>query len=222
MKQSKIFNGLLILVALIITNTVQSQEMSFGVKGGVNFANASADILNNENKGIISFYIGGLAEIPINEKFSVQPELLYSQQGTKVEFEFDEGDIVYKLSYINIPLMATYEVSEGLRLEAGPQIGFLLSAKGEENYEEQLPDISFAKSFHEKASQSQDLSDFFKTLDLAFNIGASYYLAEESVSGVFFSLRYCIGIANVFENPGPFNNKWTNNTFQAGVGYKFN
>lgn len=115
--------------------------------------------------------------------------------------------------------MGTYEVTDGLRLEAGPQIGFLLSAKGKENYEEQLPENAVIT---EKASESQDLSDFFKTIDFAFNIGASYYLAEESVSGVFFSLRYCIGIANVFENTGPFSNKWTNNTFQAGVGYKFN
>ncbi|RZJ55928.1 MAG: PorT family protein, partial [Flavobacterium sp.] len=35
------------------------------------------------------------------------------------------------LSYLNVPIMAKYYVIEKLSLEAGPQIGFLLSAKNQ-------------------------------------------------------------------------------------------
>ena len=58
-----------------------------------------------------------MAEIPIANRFSFQPELLYSGQGSSVN-----------LNYLNIPLMAKYNLTKEFSLEAGPQIGFLLSA----------------------------------------------------------------------------------------------
>lgn len=50
----------------------------------------------------VSFHLGGVAEIPITDKISVQPELLYSSQGTK--WNFGTGNDNLKLDYLNLPL----------------------------------------------------------------------------------------------------------------------
>lgn len=53
------------------------QEVKFGPKAGVNFANLS-NLDDSEMK--IGFHVGAVAEIKFNDKFSIQPELLYSAQ----------------------------------------------------------------------------------------------------------------------------------------------
>src|SRR5690554_5058966 len=73
----------LLVVAIAITTTVsQAQEVRIGAKGGVNFATFSGDDLGDV-KSRTGFHIGGLVEIPVSEKFAIQPEVLYSSQGSK-------------------------------------------------------------------------------------------------------------------------------------------
>ena len=116
-------------VAVFGLSNVNAQEVKFGAKAGVNFATITGD----ETSGVDSrtaFHIGGVAEIVISEKFSFQPELMYSGQGAKESYS-EEGyseDYTYKLDYLNVPLMAKFYVAEGFSLEAGPQIGLGISA----------------------------------------------------------------------------------------------
>ena len=76
-------------VAVFGLSNVNAQEVKFGAKAGVNFATITGD----ETSGVDSrtaFHIGGVAEIVISEKFSFQPELLYSGQGAKESYS-EEG-----------------------------------------------------------------------------------------------------------------------------------
>ena len=66
---------LLIIIAAFTLST-QAQETLFGVKAGLNLASIGGDDAGDA-KTRSSFHIGGLVEIPVSEKFSVQPELLY-------------------------------------------------------------------------------------------------------------------------------------------------
>jgi hypothetical protein len=126
---------------------VNAQEVHLGVKGGLNFANVSGD--NTSDKDMVTAFNAGLvAEIALTEKFSFQPELLFSGQGYSLE------DHAVALSYLNLPLMGKYYLTKAFSLEAGPQIGFLLAAKNE--------DI--------------DVKDAFKTVDFGVNFGLGYKL----------------------------------------------
>ncbi len=121
----------LLLVTVFTIGFVNAQDkenMSFGVKGGLNVSsitNADQDGVNS--KSLIGFHVGFFGEFMISDKFAIQPELLYSAQGVKLDFDGDNGDL--KLDYINIPVMAKYYVADAFSLELGPQIGFLVSAK---------------------------------------------------------------------------------------------
>lgn len=146
MKKQSIFT---IILCLSLT-FVSAQDFGFGVKGGVNVASVGGNSFGFGGLAArLSVHVGGVAEVPISETLSIQPELLYSSQGTKWTFIEDES---LKLDYINLPILGKYYVLDGLSAEAGPVIGFLMSTNGEK--------------------------EDYNSLDVAFGIGASYKLTE--------------------------------------------
>ena len=96
--------------------------------------------------------------------------------------------------------MAKYYVAEGLSLEAGPQIGFLIKAEVKDN----------------DTPLSVDVKDSFKSIDFGFNIGAGYKLE----SGLNFGLRYNLGLSDI-SNSDNEDAKWKNRVLQFSVGYTF-
>lgn len=88
-----------------------SSDMKFGVKAGYLNSNFTGDA---DTDAISSFYLGGLVDFSISEKFHIQPELLYSMEGAKDA----------KLNFIRIPVMAKYYVADGFNIQAGPEFAF--------------------------------------------------------------------------------------------------
>ncbi|MGG7036213.1 MAG: porin family protein [Flavobacterium sp.] len=91
-----------------------SGGMTFGIKAGYVNSNFTGDIETDANS---SAYFGGLVDFSISDKFHVQPELLYSMEGSS-----DDGA---GLDFISIPIMAKYYVTKNLNIQAGPQIAFV-------------------------------------------------------------------------------------------------
>jgi len=201
---------LIAAVAVFGFTSINAQEVKFGAKAGVNFATLGGDAEDIESK--TSFHVGGVAEIMISDKFSVQPELLYSSQGAKDEYteEFFEGEVKFedklKLDYINLPIMAKYYLTDGFSLEAGPQIGFLVSAKVE----------SEASFEGESDSEEVDVKDAYKSIDFGFGLGLSYKLEN----GLNFSARYNLGVSNIVEDAED-DFSIQNNVLQVSVGFMF-
>ncbi|MBF6641079.1 PorT family protein [Flavobacterium sp. J49] len=101
-----------------------SSDMKFGVKAGFVSANYGSDADGGDARS--GFYLGGLVDFAISEKFHVQPELLYTMEGNGEE-EFD-------LNFLRIPIMAKYYVAEGFNLQAGPQIAFVAGGGAAKDY----------------------------------------------------------------------------------------
>jgi opacity protein-like surface antigen len=196
---------ILTVAAVFAFGFANAQETKFGVKGGLNVANISGDIEDNSSK--VGFHVGGFVEIKVSDKFSVQPELLFSTQGSQAEYSEDFGGTVVSinekinLSYLNIPVMAKYYVAEGFSLEAGPQIGFLTSAK--------------YKLEAEGQEEEEDAKDDFESIDFGVNFGAGYDFTENLSAG----LRYNVGLSNIAKDSG--NDKISNSVFSVSLGYKF-
>ena len=190
------------VIALLSIVFVNAQNVQFGAKAGVNFASINGDD-TEEFDMRTSFHVGAVAEFLFSEKFSLQPELIYSSQGAKMS---DEGfDFIIKLNYINLPIMAKYYVTEGLSLEVGPQFGLLLSAK--------------AKSEFDGESEEEDIKDDLNDFDFGINFGAGYKLEN----GLSFTARYNYGFSNLAdsgsEDIGDTN--FNNGVIQLSVGFNF-
>jgi hypothetical protein len=197
-------------VALFALTSVQSQEFRLGAKAGLNVATLGGDSYYGGLGSLgsrTSFHIGGLVEIPLMGKFSLQPELLYSSEGSDWSFGTLGEDT--KLDFVRVPVLVKFYVIEGLSAEAGPVFGVLVNAEG--TYYDNNGDLV-----------SGDAKDYYRSFDAQFGIGASYRLNM----GVFFSLRYNKGLLNVNEEYrvlGTTYNSGKNqsNVFQVSAGYSF-
>ncbi len=163
---------LLAAVLFIATTTaIQAQFLQIGVKAGVNFANQTGgsdfEGISVDKEGITSYHAGLVAELKLLEKFSIQPELLYTTQGATYKNAFSE--FKNEMGYIAIPVMAKIYMTKSLSLELGPQASFLVSKK---------------KEF--------DAADP-NTFDFSLNAG----LGLKVVGGLFVQARYGIGLTEV-------------------------
>ncbi|MDI6050328.1 porin family protein [Flavobacterium sp. XS2P24] len=161
-----------------------------GIKGGYNLAAVSFDG-DGETEQRHGFHIGVYGESFISESFSIQPELMYSQQG--YEITNSSGTFTQKLDYINLPLMLKAYPSENFFLEAGPQIGLAVSHK--EEY-----DGLFS------GSQEYDPNNF----DWGMNFGGGF----KTDSGISFGVRYHLGLGDLYDE-----GKAQNRVLQFSLGF---
>ncbi|WP_303315483.1 porin family protein [Flavivirga abyssicola] len=174
-------------VAVLGLTSVNAQEIKFGAKAGANFASVTGDDVDDLD-GRTSLHIGAVANIGISDKFALQPELIYSAQG----FTYSEPgfDSTGKLDYINIPVLADVTIVEGLSVQAGPQIGFVIT--DEEDSDDETEDLG---------AESTDFGAVF---------GAQFKLPN----GLFFQARYNLGFSDIIKDVDA-----KNSVFSLSVGY---
>lgn len=112
--------------------STNAQDVVFGVKAGLNFSKFGGDFTLD---GRTSAFIGGLADISITERVHIQPELIYSSEGS----EDAEANFLRAFG------IAKYYATEGLSLEAGPHLGIRLS--GANFIEDVTKSFDFGLSF---------------------------------------------------------------------------
>lgn len=177
-------------IAVLGLSNVNAQDIKFGAKAGLNFAFIIGDNAKDLDP-TTNFHFGVMSEIKLSDKFSLQPELIYSGQGADTNIA-SEGSI--SLNYLNLPLIGKYYVTEKLSLEAGPQIGVLLSTKG----------------------GTLDYKELLKPIDYGVNFGVGYKLDN----GLNFTARYNLGLSNINDVDG-FSDKNSNGVVQLSIGYFF-
>lgn len=184
-----------LLVALLFSfgYIATAQHPHWGLKGGINVANLAIDEGNNPDSKI-GIHLGGLAHIHLSDHFALQPELMYSNQGWKRTS--GNTDYKTKLHYLNLPVLLQFMTGSGFRLQTGPQLGVLMSARYKVNDTE------------------TDIDDSYETPDFSWSFGASYV----TMKGLGFDARYNHGITNINDQPGA---DFRNRVFQFGVFYQF-
>ncbi|GAA0872213.1 porin family protein [Gangjinia marincola] len=205
---------LLVAFAVFGLTAVQAQDYNFGIKAGLNVSNwgGDTDDFGQDLESRTSFHVGVVYEYVISDKFSLQPEVIYSQQGVTFESTFQDfggefkSEGKFKTSYLNVPIIAKIYVIEGLSLQVGPQLGFLIDA--EDEAELSGPDFS--------DSDTRDASDDYESFDFSGAFGIGYKLEM----GLFLDARYTLGFTNILEG-APDDFSVTNNVLQISVGYIF-
>ncbi len=184
----------LLMATLLVTHAAQAQHFEFGLKGGVNFSNFTGGDFNDiDNKTLVGFHAGGFMRLHFGDLIAVQPELLFSTQGAKLESATESIDA--KVSYINVPILLQLHFG-GLFVEGGPQVGFRVN--------EDVP--------------NQSIENFAKSNDLSLALGLGY----QSHSGFGISGRYNIGLSKVgdFEATN-INPDFKNGVAQISLFYTF-
>jgi hypothetical protein len=190
----------LALCLLLGSGSVASAQGGGGVLIGVNFA----DINFSDGDAPESDYRTGLAagfflNLPLGGTFSLQPEVLYSQKGTK--FEEAGGEASIELDYLDIPVLARVASgSSGFALFVGPSFGFKVRAraKGED---------------FDGTELSEDIGDEVETLDVGLVLGAGFQTPRVFIDG-----RIQVGLSNV--NKGEPEETLKNRVFSIMLGFR--
>ena len=212
-------------ITLLMCKLASAQDIEWGVKAGINMSTLKTDI--DGEKYLFGYHVGGLADIKITEKFSIQPELFYSLEGAKIKDSFsfeDEGttfDIDYKedakLAYLQLPIMLKYELAKNLSLEAGPQIGYLLSAKSDYDVTMTFDDETFSDS------GTESIKDQVKSFAYGLNLGLGYEFSNK----MFVQGRYHLGLSDINKSDSSNDDESIdrgsikNSGFKLSLGYKF-
>ncbi len=172
-----------VLSCLLFIGVTSAQHINIGVKGGLNaYTITNGFVLDNDLK--LGMHLGLIGHVHLVDPIALQPEIVFSMQGSE---NID-------LNYINVPLIFQYMYDNGFRIQAGPQIGVLVSAK----------------------NQDTDVKDNYESIDLALGVGLSY-VNPATDFGV--DVRYNHGLSNINKSDA---SKVYNRGFQVGVFYLFN
>ena len=183
------------LAVILVTSTVNAQHVNIGIKAGLNVYTVKTDNGTNFDSKL-GFHAGLIGHIHLNKQFAVQPEIVYSAQGGDYTFEGVETKI--KLGYVNVPVMLQYMFDNGFRLQAGPQVGFIISGK------------------RETGGVETEIKSDINTIDFSLGAGIGYV---HPASGLGVDARYNLGLSNINDNNSTV--KSTNRGFQLGVFYLF-
>lgn len=191
---------MLLLIVASGSMIFASAQIQFGVKANYNMASVmhSGSGTDGDSYSSKSDFSGGvLALIPISAPFYLQPELVYSGQGTNVSNSGESGTL--SVSYLNVPVLAKFQSESGFFGETGPQVGFLLSS----NVKSQ--------------GVSVDFKNYTQSIDFSWAFGVGYKLQD---MGLGFDIRYNLGLTNMAKNQQDVT--WKNSVFQFGLFYLFN
>ena len=192
---------LVLIFALITTVVLFAQGISFGVKAGINLANQKISGVDYEDpddvKSLIGFNGGLFLTYMFSEKLGVQPELLYSTEGSTSSWGTEE--YTDKLGYLTLPVLFRYNINEMISLNVGPQFGFLLSAT------------------EEYLDSSESIKEDFKGSDIA----AAFGVEVDLPSKVGFGARYTTGFSDIVKTESSWAGyEIKNSAFQIYVKYR--
>lgn len=209
-------------VAMLVcfASYAQMGRPSFGLRAGVNFQNLNGKDANDdklENKLKLGFNVGVNAEIPVAHEFYVQPGVLYTTKGAKLD---DNGgnDAKVNIGYIEIPINLLYKPALGqgsLLMGFGPYVAFGINGQ----YKSDLgdADINFANEVN-----ASNFGDFtIKRFDAGANLLFGYEINRQLSA----QLNAQLGLLNLApELSGAGNTDLgtiKNTGFGVSLGYRF-
>jgi len=228
----KLFLGLGLVVG---TFAFAQTSPTFGLKAGLNISSISDDGYE-DSKSKAGFYGGLFMNAPLSEQFSIQPEVLYSQYGAKTVLKNSttiagttidtRNSASLNLDYITVPVMFQFHATPAFYIEAGPEFGFLVSAKAKGDTTRTTTTAGGSSTTANESYTSQDMKDNFS----GFNMGAGLGLGFNFTQNLGINARYVAGFTDINKksngedgttSTNNDNNKNRNNTFQVGLSYKF-
>ncbi|HKZ65800.1 MAG TPA: porin family protein [Chitinophagaceae bacterium] len=178
-------------LTFLICTASFGQNFSGGIKAGANFSNfRGGDFDAVKKKAIVGFHGGGFLSFSFGA-LSLQPELLVSTQGARIDSANKSYD--WKVTYATVPVILKYRTATGFYLEAGPQVGFKLS----------------------ESVSDETIEDFAKGLDLSAAAGVGF----QTKGGLGIGARYLVGLSKVgdFDPPKNIDPDFKNSVIQVGA-----
>lgn len=187
----------------------------FGIKAGYNVAKLTGSTPSFDPSTAGGFNTAVFYS-PVTNGIGYRTELVFSRQGFSYTETGNKETVLQ--DYVYMPHLTTFTIAKKVQLQAGGQIGYLLSAKKDE-----------AKT----PAEEQSFADQMNRLDFGAAVGVEVY----PVAGFIIAARYNVSTTNPYKaaesgtfpgsinpyplpvNPADFKGK--NAVLQFSVGYRF-
>lgn len=184
--------------------------VKFGIKAGGNFSNivkTGDDNFKTEFKP--GFHAGIFVDIPVVDRLSFAPELVYSQKGFKTTTTGLIGgtrEYTTTTNFVDIPILAKINATPTFHITLGPQVSFLTSTKTK---------FETANSSYEQTVKA-DNENLKKSL-----VGGVIGLGFDITNKVSINGRYALDLQKNNENGTSETPQYRNQVIQAGLAISF-
>ncbi len=186
-----------VLFVLVGLSAFSQAQVAIGIKGGLNFANLDVSSVGAAYSSRTGYHGGAFVLVKLG-KIGIQPEILFSKQGSSVSI--NGVDLKSSYDYVNIPVIFKLYTVAGINLQVGPQIGFLAGGDQE--------------AFINQVKTSVNVKDYIKSNDFSLALGLGWDLPF----GLTVDGRYNLGLSN--NNNTTSQGDVKNQVIQISVGYK--
>ncbi len=188
---------LVFVVFILSAAGVKAQGFHLGAKVGTNLSEISGRSFKDEFQW--GFTAGAYAELNINKKWDIQPELLFNQIRTQTSSDFytiipngfNSTDV--NLNYLSIPVLLSFRPIPVLSFQLGPQFDILMSTSQALTYPS---------------------SNVFKTGDFSIVGGAQVNIGFFKAGA-----RYAAGLSNLNKQASSVDS-WKSESIQIYVGFR--
>ncbi len=210
MKKLLLLLLIVIFIASFNQNALAQLGPSWGVKGGMVWANLDMkgnDVMEFDKK---TGFAGGLFfKFSLLNILMFQPEVYYIQKGAQKEYSDSEGNLTFttSLDYIEVPVLFKLGIFSLPMIHphifGGPSFSFLVNAKTKTEYMGQ--------------SEEEDIKDQFNNNDTGFVIGAGVDL--NLVFGtILVDFRYIKSTKNIYKGEDSEGLDVKNKVYMLSVG----
>ena len=173
--------SIILFIVIAVAMATAKAQFSFGPKAGLNiskekYSNTAVYSTSSHN----FFTAGAFANYRFKNRFAGETGVFYSAEGTAESYKSNNTTVtgVVTIKRINVPLLLQYYTVAGLYLETGPQIGFMLSAKGD------------------YTNGQYDFKKYTRSTFMSWCIGAGYKLSK-GVPGFGINASYAAGLSRI-------------------------
>lgn len=199
---------LLVVTFFVPTERLSAEGVQGGFKAGLNLADVvggASDVFERTTK--VAYAAGGFVRFPLNDTFSIQPEVLFTMKGngadTSAFSEDGDLDIEFKQNYIEVPLLLAIDLGQGkVRpvLLVGPYMARRLDSK-----------VVFRS---QGESSESDVEEDFRDFDFGLIVGGGLELGRVMIEARYG--RTVTRIDKLSSLPGLRNSVFS---FMAGVSF---
>jgi len=169
------------------------------------------------------FHGGAFAEIDLSEQLFLRPELFYAQRGHRYTSDLDttiffitarvEAEVEVKRTYLELPVLLGYRISERTSLLVGPAAGYLLGSNATTTG--QISVGGFFPGMNVPFSETTTSTDGLEDVRLAVVAGLNW----RSLFGLDLGVRYIHGFGHLESDTEAIRTRQS--TLQLAVGYAF-
>lgn len=200
----------ILILSYVLISAIAVNAQSLGARVGVNFSNiiktGDDDFETDFKPGL---HAGITLDIPLVDRLSFAPEIMYSQKGYKTSGTSllgGENEYSVTTNFFEVPILLKINAASGFNIHLGPQVSFLTSTTE-----------SFKTGSDEYRRKIEEENENLKKNILGGVIGAGFNLGTKAS----LVARYALDFQKNNEDGSSETPQYKNQVIQLGLGIKF-